>query len=100
MREKSIPITNWAKSFFAGQRLQAEIQLLAKCAVEPNLDLSSDFALIHQSYGSVACGDDSNDQALEHCLDFGSLSNCYQLYKQPSSYIVRKIGNHNPPRTC
>lgn len=85
MRERSFTLTNWAKSFFSGQRLQAEIQLLAKSAIEPNLDLSADFALIHQSYGSVVDGDDSNHQHIDHSSDVGSLSYCYELYKQSAN---------------
>ena len=90
MFEKSIPASNWAKSFFSGQRLQAEIQLLAKCASEPNLDLSADFALIHQSYGSVVDADDSNHQHFEHCSDVGSLAYCYELYKKLANDVANR----------
>ena len=86
MRERSIQVSSWAKSFFSGQRLQAEIQLLARSAIERNLDLSADFALLHQSYGSVL-GDenDSNHQHLEHHFTDGSLAHCYEIYKQSAN---------------
>ena len=82
MRERSIQVTDWAKSFFSGQRLQAEIQLLAKSVLEPNLDLKSDFALIHQSYGSGGEADVYSHQNGQHHSDIGSLSNCFEFYKR------------------